>query len=70
MCLPFAVLWRRVNAPRSLAAEDFRRKQAAAAAEELERQMAEKVARDAQLKELYANKVDDNFFSQFGTSHR
>jgi hypothetical protein len=53
-----------------LAAEDFRRKQAAAAAEQLKQQMADKAARDAQLKDLYANKIDDSYFKQFGTSHR
>ncbi|WIA12984.1 hypothetical protein OEZ85_006596 [Tetradesmus obliquus] len=52
------------------AADDFRRKQAAAAAEVLRRQVEEKAARDAQIKETYANKVSDSYFQQFGTSHR
>jgi hypothetical protein len=52
------------------AADDFRRKQAAAAAEVLRRQVEEKAARDAQIKETYANKVSDSYFKQFGTSHR
>jgi hypothetical protein len=33
-------------------------------------QKAEKAARDQQMKELYSNKVDGGFFSQFGTSCR
>lgn len=33
-------------------------------------QKAEKAARDQQMKELYANKIDGGFFSQFGTSCR
>lgn len=56
--------------PQAQAADDFRRKQAAAAAEVLRRQVEEKAARDAQIKETYANKVSDSYFQQFGTSHR
>ncbi|KAF6260758.1 coiled-coil protein associated with protofilament ribbons [Scenedesmus sp. NREL 46B-D3] len=52
------------------AAGDFRRKQAAAAAEVLRRQVEEKAARDAQVKETYSNKVSDSYYAQFGTSHR
>eukprot|EP00775_Hariotina_reticulata_P011333 gene11333-11483_t len=54
----------------ALSAEDFRRKQAAATAEQLKQQMAGKAARDAQLRDLYANKIDESYFKQSGTSHR
>eukprot|EP00955_Chlamydomonas_euryale_P058001 356948-Chlamydomonas_euryale.AAC.2 len=49
---------------------DFRAAQARAAAGVLRSQMAEKAARDAANKELYANSVNDAYFQQFGTSHR
>lgn len=63
--LPRCVVWLQAQS-----ADEFRRKQAAAAAAVLKEQMAAKAARDAQIKELYANKVTDDYFKQFGTSHR
>ena len=51
-------------------AESFKRKQAEAAAAVLKEQMAAKAAKDAAAKELYANKVTEDYFMQFGTSHR
>jgi hypothetical protein len=33
-------------------------------------QIAEKTARDAAQRELYANSIAPEYFSQFGTSHR
>jgi len=51
-------------------AEDFRRQQAVAAAANLQRQAADKAARDREVNEMYANKITADFFTQFGTSHR
>ena len=48
----------------------FKRKQAEAAATVLREQMAAKAAKDAAVNDLYANKVTDDYFMQFGTSHR
>lgn len=50
--------------------EAFKRQQAAAAAETLKRQMADKAARDASTTRLYANEIRPEYFAQFGTSHR
>mmetsp|Transcript_10904 Transcript_10904/g.18922 ORF Transcript_10904/g.18922 Transcript_10904/m.18922 type:complete len:368 (+) Transcript_10904:113-1216(+) len=50
--------------------DDFRQQQVSRAAEVLRKQREEKQARDAGLKELYANKVAPEYFMQFGTSHR
>ena len=52
------------------AAEQARRQQAAAVAAALREQMAAKAAKDAQTEQLYANRVTDDFFAQFGRSHR
>lgn len=54
----------------ALSADAFKRKQAEAAAAVLKEQMAAKAAKDAAEKELYANKVTEGYFQQFGTSHR
>lgn len=48
----------------------FQKAQAKQAASILQVQMKEKRDRDARLKELYTNTATDDFFSQFGTSHR
>lgn len=50
--------------------ETVRRKKAQKEAEYLKQQMEEKRQRDKELKDLYANKVAGEFFSQFGSSHR
>lgn len=50
--------------------EQFKKDQAARSQEVLKRQAQEKAQRDKELAGLYANKIDDAFFGQFGTSHR
>lgn len=50
--------------------DTFKRKQAEAAAGVLREQMTAKAAKDADRNELYANKVTEDYFKQFGTSHR
>lgn len=52
------------------AAAAFRNAQAAERLAFLQKQAAEKAARDAKRNETYANKIAPEFFSQFGTSHR
>jgi hypothetical protein len=56
--------------PQALAAALARRDAAAAGAAALRRQAEEKAARDAALRESYANRVTASYFDQFGTSHR
>lgn len=50
--------------------EIVRRQKAQREAEYLKQQMEEKKQRDKELKDLYANKVAGEYFSQFGSSHR
>lgn len=50
--------------------EAHRLEQAKRDANFLQEQMEEKRKRDNDLKNLYANKIAGEFFSQFGTSHR
>ena len=50
--------------------ERFKRQQAQAAADVLKKQVEAKKEADARTKELYANKVTDAYYAQFGTSHR
>lgn len=50
--------------------DDFKKAQAAKAADVLKKQQAEKQERDKSTKELYTNKYAPEFFGQFGTSHR
>ncbi|KAG1662676.1 hypothetical protein FOA52_014602 [Chlamydomonas sp. UWO 241] len=52
------------------AVAEFRRAQAAAQLARQRQQMEEKRERDAAQKDLYANKVDDAYYRQWGTSHR
>lgn len=62
-----------VNAARhgqAASAETFRRQQAAAAAEVLQRQMQEKTSRTQALDSTYAGEIRPEYFTQFGTSHR
>lgn len=54
----------------ALHVDAFRRQQAAQAAAILKEQIAAKAAKDAEMDELYANKVTSDYFAQFGTSHR
>jgi hypothetical protein len=50
--------------------EQFKKDQAAKSQDVLKRQAEEKAQRDKELAGLYANKIDNAFFGQFGTSHR
>jgi len=50
--------------------EDFKKQQAAKAAEVLKKQAEEKAQRDKDLAGLYKNQISATFFEQFGTSHR
>ena len=53
-----------------MSAEEFRRQQAAAAAQVLQRQVAEKASRTQALDATYAGEIRPEYFTQFGTSHR
>jgi hypothetical protein len=50
--------------------ERFKRQQAQAAADVLKQQMEAKKEANARTKELFANKVTEDYYAQFGTSHR
>lgn len=50
--------------------DDFKKAQALKAQEFLKKQMEEKQAKDKDQADLYANKIHDSYFQQFGTSHR
>ena len=51
-------------------AEILRRQHARDTASVLEWQMREKIKRDNERDQIYANHVSPDFFAQFGTSHR
>lgn len=54
----------------AVSSDAFKRQQAKAAAAVLQEQIAAKAAKDAAERELYANRVTEGYFQQFGTSHR
>lgn len=47
-----------------------RRRNAVRVAEYVKNQAEEKKDRDEKMRQVYANQIDDGFFTQFGTSHR